>query len=159
VGQVMRELIKAEADSRGVRVQGVGGLTMGADPMALAIGMQSFSAKDEPVWRPFVVRKAPKSHGQTKVIEGNYKAGDNVVVIDDVITRGDSTIAAINAVEKEGGKVLFVAALVDRQQGGRQNIEKLGYSVVSAFVRDDLVGPQGEAAQVSSRTADNLTRH
>ena len=46
--------------------------------------------------------------------------------------------------------VLFVAALVDRQQGGRQNIEKLGYSVVSAFVRDDLVGPQGEAAQVSA---------
>src|SRR2546423_12399896 len=59
VGQVMHGLIRREADERGVRVDGVGGLTMGADPIALAIGMHSFSVKDDPPWRPFVVREAP----------------------------------------------------------------------------------------------------
>jgi orotate phosphoribosyltransferase len=73
------------------------------------------------------------------LIEGNFKSGDEVVVLDDVITRGDSTINAINAVVKEGGKVAFVAVLVDRQQGGREKIETLGYRVVSAFQRDDLL--------------------
>ena len=86
----------------------------------------------------FVVRKAPKSHGQTKLIEGNFTPGDLVVVLDDVVTRGDSTLAAIDAVEKEGGKIAFVAVLVDRQEGGRQKIESRGYAVVSAFQREEL---------------------
>jgi orotate phosphoribosyltransferase len=62
-----------------------------------------------------------------------------VVVLDDVVTRGDSTINAINAVVNEGGKVSFVAVLVDRQQGGREKIESMGYRVLSAFQRDDLL--------------------
>jgi orotate phosphoribosyltransferase len=61
------------------------------------------------------------------------------VVIDDVITRGESTITAINAVLNEGGKVAFVAALVDRQEGGRDKIEGMGYLVVSLFKRDDIL--------------------
>jgi orotate phosphoribosyltransferase len=139
VGQVMHSLIQTEAVARGVKISSVGGLTMGADPMAVAIGMYSFFVKDAPPLRMFIVRKAPKSHGQAKLIEGNFKRGDTVVVIDDVVTRGDSTISAINAVEKEGGKVAFVAVLVDRQEGGRQKIESLGHRVVSAFERDELI--------------------
>lgn len=149
VGQVMHSLIQSEAAAGGVEINAVGGLTMGADPIALAVGMYSFSAKDIPPWQTFIVRKTPKSHGQTKLIEGNFKRGDTVVVIDDVVTRGDSTINAINAVEKEGGKVAFVAVLVDRQQGGREKIEALGHRVVSAFRRDELILPDAKSHQTA----------
>jgi orotate phosphoribosyltransferase len=139
VGQVIYTLIQERARELKVTVTGVGGLTMGADPIALATGMESFRENPAAPLQPFVVRKAPKSHGQTKLIEGNFKAGDKVVVIDDVVTKGDSTIAAIEAVKREGGDVAFVAILVDRQQGGREKIEALGYSVVSAFTKEDLL--------------------
>jgi orotate phosphoribosyltransferase len=137
VGQLMHELIRGEAERRGAQIDAVGGLTMGADPVALATAMTSVSSA-RPV-QCFAVRKAPKAHGQTKLVEGNFKKGDTVVVIDDVITRGESTITAINAVLNEGGKVAFVAALVDRQEGGREKIEGMGYPVVSLFKRDDIL--------------------
>lgn len=140
VGRTMFELIRNEAKARGVKVEAVGGLTMGADPISLAVSMTSFKESPAETLKCFVVRKAPKSHGQTKLIEGGFKPGDKVVVIDDVVTRGDSTIAAINAIKNEGGEVLFAAVLVDRQEGGRQKIEDLGYKVVSAFVKDELLG-------------------
>ena len=139
VGQVIYHLIHQRAQELKITIQGVGGLTMGADPIALATGMHSFRENPASPIQPFVVRKAPKSHGQTKLIEGNFKAGDKVVVIDDVVTKGDSTIAAIEAVKREGGDVAFVVVLVDRQQGGREKIEALGYSVLSAFTKDDLL--------------------
>jgi orotate phosphoribosyltransferase len=139
VGQVIYSLIQERAQESNVSIKGVGGLTMGADPIALATGMQSFRENPSSPIQPFVVRKAPKSHGQTKLIEGNFKVGDKVVVIDDVVTKGDSTIAAIEAVKREGGDVAFVVVLVDRQQGGREKIEALGYSVISAFTKDDLL--------------------
>jgi orotate phosphoribosyltransferase len=138
-GQVMHSLIQGEAAARGLKIDAVGGLTMGADPIALSIAMYSFFCKDARPLGSFVVRKAPKAHGQTKLIEGNFKPGDTVVVLDDVVTRGDSTMNAINAVVKEGGKVAFVAVLVDRQQGGRERIEAMGYRVLWAFQRDDLL--------------------
>jgi orotate phosphoribosyltransferase len=102
-------------------------------------------AGETPPLQAFVVRKSPKGHGQTKLIEGNFKPGDSVVVVDDVVTRGDSTIAAINAVVNEGGTVAFVAVLVDRQEGGRKKIEEMGYRVVSAFERDQLLEPAASA--------------
>jgi orotate phosphoribosyltransferase len=139
VGQVIYNLIQERARELKITIKGVGGLTMGADPIALATGMRSFQENPSAPIQPFVVRKAPKSHGQTKLIEGNFKAGDKVVVIDDVVTKGDSTIAAIEAVKREGGDVAFVVVLVDRQQGGREKIEALGYSVLSAFTKDDLL--------------------
>lgn len=139
VGQVMHSIIQSEASALNLQVNSIGGLTMGADPIGLAVGMYSFSVKDTPPLRPFVVRKAPKAHGQAKLIEGNFKSGDLVVVVDDVVTRGESSISAIHAVAKEGGRVAFVAVLVDRQEGGRQKIESLGHRVVAAFQRDELL--------------------
>jgi len=112
---------------------------MGADPISLAISMTSSLAGDPEPIHAYVVRKEAKDHGQTKRIEGNFKGGDTVVVIDDVITTGGSTLKAIEAVENEGGKVAFVAVLVDRQEGGRENIENAGYPVVSAFTKADLL--------------------
>lgn len=95
-------------------------------------------AKPRPT-QAFVVRKEP-GHGRGKRIEGNFAAGDTVVVVDDVITTGDSTLKAIEAIEAEGGKIAFALILVDRQEGGHENIEGKGYPVVAAFTRADLVG-------------------
>ncbi len=139
VGEVMHSLILGEARARNLNIDAVGGLTMGADPIALATCICSYRVKDAPPLRCFVVRKAAKDHGKGKLIEGNFKSGDIVAVLDDVITSGESTINAIKAVESQGGKVAFAAVLVDRQQGGRQNIEALGLPVVSAFVKDELL--------------------
>jgi orotate phosphoribosyltransferase len=139
VGQLMHALIGREAASRGVKINAVGGLTMGADPIALATGMHSHHAADLSPLQVFVVRKAPKAHGQTRLIEGNFRKGDTVVVVDDVVTRGDSTLAAISAVENEGGKVAFVAVLVDRQEGGRERIEATGHPVFALFTRNELL--------------------
>ena len=139
VGELMHGLIRGEQEQRDLRIDAIGGLTMGADPVAIAVGIYSHYAKEPPL-QIFSVRKTPKGHGQGRLVEGNFKKGDTVVVIDDVVTRGDSTIAAINAIEKEGGKVAFAAVLVDRQEGGRQKIEELGYPVVALFTKEDLLG-------------------
>src|SRR5262245_58690437 len=136
VGQTMHAVIRKEQAAMNARIDAVGGLTIGADPIGLAVGMFSHWVNDAPPLQVFSVRKTPKGHGQTRLIEGNFRKGDSVVVLDDVVTSGESTIAAINAVVKEGGTVAFVAVLVDRQEGGRGRIEALGYSVVSLFVRD-----------------------
>jgi orotate phosphoribosyltransferase len=141
VGTLLHALIRREEAARGLRLDGVGGLTMGADPVALSIAMRSHAAGDARPLNAFSVRKAPKAHGQGRQVEGNFKSGDTVVVLDDVVTRGDSTIAAIEAVQREGGKVALVAVLVDRQEGGRDKIEKLGFPVVALFRRDDLLDP------------------
>ena len=147
VGQLMHDLIRREEAALRVSINAVGGLTMGADPIALAVGMYSHWAKDAAPAQVFSVRKSPKAHGQTKLIEGNFKRGDVVVIIDDVVTRGESTIAAINAVEREDGKVAFVAVLVDRQEGGRDKIEALGHRVVALFTKRDLLRDHAQSHQ------------
>jgi orotate phosphoribosyltransferase len=139
VGQLMHALIRREATARHVRIDAVGGLTMGADPIALSVAIRSALERDTHPLHAFTVRKAPKAHGQTRLIEGNFKPGHTVVVIDDVVTRGDSTLAAIDAVVKEGGTVAFVVVLVDRQEGGRAKIEERGHPVFALFTRDELL--------------------
>jgi orotate phosphoribosyltransferase len=106
----------------------VGGLTMGADPVAYAIA--AASASTVPVIEAFAVRKEPKGHGTGRRIEGNFQAGDAVVVVEDVITSGGSALKAIEAVVAEGGRVLGVLAVVDREEGGRATIEAAGHAVV-----------------------------
>jgi len=139
VGEVMHTMIGEEIRKRSLVVNGIGGLTMGADPIALAVCMRSYLENPDSPLKCFIVRKTPKAHGQTKLIEGNFKKDDTVVVIDDVVTKGDSTLKAIEAVEKEGGHVAFVAVLVDRQEGGRVKIEDRGFDVIAAFTRDELL--------------------
>ncbi|MFZ4764076.1 MAG: orotate phosphoribosyltransferase [Roseimicrobium sp.] len=139
VGQVMHALLRKTENALGVRVVGVGGLTMGADPIALAIAMTSHLSGDAAPLHAFSVRKEPKSHGRKKLVEGNFKEGDTVVVVDDVITTGGSTLQAIEKVEAEGGKVAFVIVLLDREEGGRAAIEAKGYPVASAFTRSSIL--------------------
>ena len=140
VGRVMNALIQREIAAGGLPVAAVGGLTMGADPVALAIGMTSWLESSPRLLQVFSVRKAPKAHGQTRLIEGNFASGDSVVVLDDVVTRGDSTLKAIESIEQAGGKVAFVAVLVDREEGGSEKIRGLGHKVLSVFRRVELTG-------------------
>ena len=140
VGRVLHDLLQAHVKKEGLSIAALGGLTMGADPISLSVAMASSLGGVVPPVQAFVVRKEPKGHGRGKRIEGNFAAGDTVVVVDDVITTGDSTLKAIEAIEAEGGKVAFALILVDRQEGGRENIESKGYPVVAAFNRADLIG-------------------
>jgi orotate phosphoribosyltransferase len=114
--------------ARGWAPTGLGGLTMGADPVAYAVALASRAAG--PVIDAFSVRKEAKGHGTKRRIEGNFRAGDAVVVVEDVITSGGSALQAIAAVQEEGGRVIGVLAVVDREQGGRTVLEGRGHSVV-----------------------------
>lgn len=105
----------------------IGGLTMGADPVAYAIAAAS-AATSSPL-DAFSVRKEVKRHGTGRRIEGNFTAGDRVVVIEDVVTSGGSAILAIDAVREEGGTVIGLLALVDREAGGREKIAAAGVPV------------------------------
>jgi len=139
LGRVGWQLVKATAAARDIRVSAIGGLTLGADPVALSIGIASQIDDPSNTLQVFTVRKAVKSHGRQKRIEGNFSKGDSVVVVDDVITTGGSTLQAIEAIEEAGGRVAFVLVLVDRQEGGREAIEQRGHAVVSIFTRTDLM--------------------
>lgn len=140
VGAIGWKLIKQMAAENNFRIDAVGGLTMGADPIALSIGIAACQEDPASAPRVFNVRKEAKKHGMTRNIEGNFRVGDTVVVIDDVITTGGSTIQAIDKIEADGGKVAFAIVLVDRQeQSGRANIEARGCPVVSIFNREDVL--------------------
>jgi orotate phosphoribosyltransferase len=114
----------------------VGGLTMGADPVAYAIAAASFES-NRPV-DAFSVRQQAKDHGTGRVIEGNFKSGDPVVIVEDVITSGASAARALAAVEQAGGKVLGVLAVVDREEGGRRTLEAGGRQVLTLTTASDL---------------------
>jgi len=115
--------------SAGWAPRAIGGLTMGADPVAYAVAAASVAAP--PVIDAFSVRKEAKGHGTKRRIEGNFAAGMPVVIAEDVITSGGSALQAIRAVEEEGGVVAGVLAVVDRGEGGRGAIEAAGYGVVA----------------------------
>lgn len=122
---------------RGWTADAVGGLTLGADPIACAISYASASSA-APV-RAFTVRKEPKTHGTGKLIEGPFRANDRVVVIEDTITTGGSARKAVDAVRAAGGTVLGVLALVDREEGGREALEADGLTVVSLTKASEIV--------------------
>ena len=118
-------------------VQSVGGLTLGADPVAYAISYAS-ATLPRPL-RAFTVRKQAKDHGTAKLIEGPFRSGDRVAVIEDVITTGGSALKAIHAVRDAGGVVAGVLALVDREEGGREAIETTGIPVLVMARASDIL--------------------
>ena len=122
-------LALSEIEEAGWNVDAVGGLTLGADPIAYAVSYASAIA-GRPL-RAFTVRKEAKDHGTGKLIEGPFQAGDRVAVIEDVITSGGSALRAIEAIHAANGTVAGVLALVDREEGGRQTIESSGIEVIS----------------------------
>jgi orotate phosphoribosyltransferase len=110
---------------------------MGADPIACAIAYASALA-GAPL-RAFTVRKEAKAHGTGKLIEGPYRPGDRVVIVEDTITTGASALRAVSAVRAEGGTVLGVLALVDREEGGREALHAAGLAVVALARASDIV--------------------
>jgi orotate phosphoribosyltransferase len=113
----------------GDAVDAIGGLTLGADPIAYAIAYAS--AHTAHPLRAFTVRKEAKAHGAGRQVEGPFRAGDRVVVVEDVITTGGSALKAVEALRAHDAVILGVLALVDREEGGREALEAAGLSVVS----------------------------
>ncbi len=120
-----------------LKIDAVGGLTLGADPITYSIAVASYWSP--PLLRAFSVRKDAKMHGTGKLIEGSFQTGDNVLVTEDVITTGASALRAIDAIKNAGGKIRGVLTLVDREDGGRQAIERGGYPVISLFSLEEIV--------------------
>jgi orotate phosphoribosyltransferase len=121
----------------GWKADAVGGLTMGADPVSGAIAYASALA-GTPL-RAFTVRKEAKTHGTGKLIEGPFRAGDRVVVVEDTITTGGSALKAVGAVRAEGGEVLGVLAVVDREEGGCATLNAAGIAVVALTHAAEIV--------------------
>ena len=119
------------------RVHAIGGLTLGADPISYAIAYAS--AETASPLRAFTVRKEAKAHGTGRLIEGPFREGDRVAVIEDVITTGGSALRAVEAVRAAGGTVAGVLALVDREEGGRDALVSAGLSVVALARASDIV--------------------
>ncbi len=131
IGQVMLDLIASVPD-----VDAVGGLTMGADPIASAVLHQG--ASRGLTYDAFVVRKQPKDHGRGRQVEGPDVAGKRVIVLEDTSTTGGSPLAAIEALEKAGAVIAGVAVVVDRNTGARERIEAAGYPYHAAIGLSDL---------------------
>jgi orotate phosphoribosyltransferase len=131
IGNLIYEMIRDSG------AEGIGGLTLGADPIADAVAYTSY-LKGRPV-EAFVVRKSAKSHGTMQWVEGNVQKGNRVVIVDDVITTGKSTIEAIGKAVEAGLEIVKVVALVDRQEGGRENIEAMGLGVEAVVTREEVM--------------------
>ena len=131
IGQVMLDLIAEIPD-----VAAVGGMTMGADPVATAVLHQG--AARGLAYDAFVVRKEPKDHGRGKQVEGPDLAGKRVIVLEDTSTTGGSPLQAIEALRKVGAEIAAVAVVVDRDTGAREVIEAEGIPYYYAIGLDDL---------------------
>lgn len=132
IGNLLFDTLK----QRGLKPKAVGGLTMGADPVSSATAFASFE-RGEPI-EAFVIRKEPKKHGRGLQLEGNIEPGDEVVIVDDVLTTGGSVIKAADIAKEYGLRILAVVVVLDRcEQSGRENVEKLGYPIYSLLdIRD-----------------------
>ncbi len=133
-GKLFFEAIKDVAG-----IEGVGGLTLGADPIATATSVVSY-LEGQPI-PAFIIRKEPKGHGTGAWLEGrkNFRPGAAVVIVEDVVTTGGSSMKAVRRAEEEGLKVLGIVALVDREEGGRENIEKEGYWLKAIFTKSEIL--------------------
>jgi len=135
VGKLLFDRLKSSLD----KVQGVGGPTMGADPIATAVSLVSY-LEGKPI-PAFLIRKEAKKHGRGLWIEGiqNLPEGTEVAIVEDVVTTGGSTMKAIERAKEEGLKVARVLAIVDRDEGGRESLKNYGYEIESLFTRHDFM--------------------
>ncbi|MBI2955303.1 MAG: orotate phosphoribosyltransferase [Chloroflexi bacterium] len=117
-------------------VDAIGGLTLGADPIATAVSLTSYVA-GKPI-PAFIARKEQKDHGRKRLVEGPLPPNAKVVIVDDVVTTGESSLKAVYAVEREGGRVIKVIALLDRLEGGAEAIRAAGYQFEAIFTVEDL---------------------
>jgi orotate phosphoribosyltransferase len=114
----------------------VGGLTLGADPVAYAVALASLGSP--PALNAFTVRKEAKAHGTSQLIEGCFEPGVRAIVVEDVFTTGGSALRAVEAVRAAGGTVIGVLGVVDREEGGIAAIEKAGLAAEALVTITDL---------------------
>jgi orotate phosphoribosyltransferase len=128
-GDLIFELIK-DSD-----VEAVGGLEIGAIPIALAVALRSWP--EHPI-SAFFVRKAPKDHGAIKLIDGQFRPSSHVILFEDVTTTGGSVMKAVRAVREQGCTVNKIITIVDRGEGAPDNLAKEGLELVSIYTMDDF---------------------
>lgn len=133
IGEAILDRIKS------LPVEGVGGMTLGADPIATAVSIVSFINK-MPI-PAFIVRKEPKAHGSGRQVEGALIPGARLVVVEDVVTTGGSTLRTIDVLRKEGYFVLKVIALVDRLERGGEKIIAAGVPFEPLYTLNDFIAP------------------
>nr|WP_279355695.1 orotate phosphoribosyltransferase [Fundidesulfovibrio agrisoli] len=126
-----------------VDVMGVGGMTLGADPLVSSVTVVSWIRK-----RPlpgFIVRKQSKGHGTNQFLEGlaNFAPGQKVAMLEDVVTTGGTLLKACERVRDAGLDIVAVLTVLDRQEGGRENLAAAGYELLPIFTRADLVAAKG----------------
>ncbi len=131
VGHLVMEAV------RDAGAAGIGGLTFGADPVAMAAAFAS-QLMDCPT-KAFSIRKTPKDHGIVNWVEGDLKKGDKVVIVDDVVTTGGSTVTAIERARSEGLEVVKAVMLVDRQEGGLQKVAEQVPDASAIVTREELL--------------------
>lgn len=137
-GRLLFELIRRHPQP----ISGVGGMTLGADPLVTAVSLVSYLEKD-PI-PAFIVRKEAKGHGTGNYIEGknNLPPGSLVALVEDVVTTGGTLLKVIERVENQGFKVGMVATIVDRQEGGADTLAAHGYPLLAVFTREQLIGKE-----------------
>ena len=118
-------------------VSAAGGLTLGADPIANALSLISYQ-RGKPI-KSFIIRKDVKGHGTKSAVEGDVRPGEKVAIIDDVITTGGSTLTAIERAREAGLIIERVVTLVDREEGGRENILRQVARVDAVFTRSEIM--------------------
>jgi orotate phosphoribosyltransferase len=133
IGKILFEML------RNAKVDAVGGMTLGADPIVTSIALVSF-IEGKPI-PAFIIRKEPKKHGKGLWIEGkgNLSKGSPIAIIEDVVTTGKTTLEAISRAREEGLKVVKVLAVVDREEGGRETLAKEGLELEAIFKKSDIM--------------------
>ncbi|SKA74731.1 orotate phosphoribosyltransferase [Desulfobaculum bizertense] len=133
IGKLFLELLK-DYD-----IDGVGGMTLGADPLVSSVTVTSF-AEGRPL-PGFIVRKKPKGHGTNQYLEGmaNFEQGAKVVLLEDVVTTGGTLIKACERVRDAGLEIAGVVCVLDREEGGRENLKNAGLELTSIFTRRELL--------------------
>ena len=132
VAEIVCALLTDERD-----LDAIGGLELGAVPIITAVCARSWLGR--PV-NGFVVRKEIKDHGTERKIDGNFKPGSTVILLDDVTTKGGSVMQAVRAVRERGARVAKIITLVDRLEGASENLGKEGIELVALYTTRDLLG-------------------
>ncbi len=135
VSQLMLEALKPYEG----KIKGVGGLTMGADPLSTAVSLMSLSW-NSPL-HAFYIRKEPKGHGTGQWVEGlkNFGPHDKAFILEDVVTTGGSSLKAVERAKMAGFDIVGILTCVDREEGGRENIEKAGIKLLSLVTKTEIV--------------------
>lgn len=143
-GAIIFERIKQFECESNTHVDAIGGPAVGSIPIASAVAYYSHEAS-EPI-ETFFVRKEPKAHGLRKWVEGHSSAGSNVVIVDDVVTTGGSTLNAIKAAQEQGFRVVKIFVLVDRLEGGNEELSRLGIPYEAVLTLKDIAPPSSHPA-------------